>query len=170
MKAVGKHFAKVAEKAYARHGTAWAGLLSNWRSIVGEPLCDICALEKVTWPGQIRGQSSELASERAARSKHQKIGGTLVIKVAYGRALEIQHMTPQIIDRINAYYGYSAIAQIKIIQGKIERPTIIQKQVLSPLAPAKSEQLDQQMNGIENDGLKDALRHLAKGVLSRSAT
>lgn len=100
------------------------------------------------------------------RSKHQKIGGTLLIKVAYGHALEVQHTVPQIIDRINAYYGYGAITQIKIIQGKIEKPSTPQRHILPPLDPVRSRQLDDQMGDIENDGLKEALRNLAKGVLA----
>jgi len=162
MKAIGKHFSKVAEKAYARHGPAWAGLLSNWQTIAGSPLSDICAPEKISWPGQQRGQAE-------TRSKHQKIGGTLVIKVAFGRALEIQHITPQIIDRINAYYGYQAIAQVKIIQGKIEKSETSQKTSLPPLDQATNSQLNARMAKIGDDSLKDALRNLAKGVLEKKS-
>ncbi|HFC04069.1 MAG TPA: DUF721 domain-containing protein [Rhizobiales bacterium] len=163
MKAVGKHFARVAEKAYARHGVAWAGLLTDWPGIIGAPLCDLCLPEKVTWPGQGKARAGQGTSNR---SKHQKIGGTLVIRVAYGRALEIQHMTPQIIDRINVYYGYNAISQIKILQGKVEKPKIVIKHRLPPLSPDISDQLDHQMTAIEDDKLKTALRNLAKGVLA----
>jgi len=166
MKAVGKHFPKVAEKAYARHGAVWAGLLADWPGIVGSPLCDICLLEKVTWPRHSTAQSASQAVGMPTRSKHQKIGGTLLIKVVYGRALEVQHTIPQIIDRINAYYGYGAVAQIKIIQGKIEKPKTPQRHILPPLDPVRSQQLDDQMGDIENDGLKEALRNLAKGVLA----
>jgi len=168
MKAVGKHFAKVAEKAYVRHGAVWAGLLADWPGIVGSPLCDICALEKISWPrhSSSPGRATGQPDDAPPRSKHQKIGGTLVIKVAYGRALEVQHTIPQIMDRINAYYGYSAIAQIKVIQGKVEKPHASPKRTLAPLDTAMSEQLDDQMSDIADDKLKNALRHLAKGVLA----
>ncbi len=163
MKAIGKHFPKVAEQAYARHGAAWAGLLSNWQTITGSSLSDICTPEKISWPGQQRGQAE-------TRSKHQKIGGTLVIKVSFGRALEIQHVTPQIIDRINAYYGYQAIAQVKIIQGKIEKPKISRKPVLPPLDQTTTSKLNSQMTKIGDDDLKGALRNLAKGVLAKKSS
>jgi len=166
MKAVGKHFARVAEKAYARHGAVWAGLLVDWPGIIGSPLCDICVLEKISWPRHGNEPAKDQAGAARASSRHQKIGGTLVLKVAYGRALEIQHTIPQIIDRINAYYGYSAIAQIRIIQGKVEKPKISPKRILSPLDPVKAGQLDSQMSDIKDDSLKTALRHLAKGVLA----
>jgi len=162
MKAIGKHFSKVAEQAYARHGAAWAGLLSNWQTIIGQPLSDICLPEKISWPRQQSGQSE-------TRSRHQKIGGTLVMKVAYGRALEIQHTTPQIIDRINAYYGYQAISQIKIIQGNIPKPEISRKPALPPLDETVAGQLDAQMADIDNDDLQDALRTLAKGVFVKKS-
>jgi len=166
MKAVGKHFAKVAEKAYARHGAVWAGLLADWPGIVGAPLCDICVLEKISW---LR-HSANHKDDEAPLSKHQKLGGTLVIKVAYGHSLEVQHTIPLIIDRINAYYGYAAIAQIKIIQGKIEKAKTPPKPNLSPLGLRKSRQLDEQLVDINDDKLKNALRNLAKGVLSPKET
>lgn len=167
MKAVGKHFSKVMEKTYARHGTAWAGLLSNWPTIVGASLAAITAPEKISWPGQTRGQQKE---QSPARSRHQKIGGTLIIKAAYGRALEVQHTTFQIIDRINAYYGYQAIAQIKIIQGKISKPQSIEKTALPPLGIAESARLDHRMADIDNESLKGALKNLAKGVLRKKTS
>ena len=161
MKAVGKHFPKVAAKVYARHGAAWAGLLSEWRAIVGASLADVCTPEKISWPGQSRDQT---------QSRHQKIGGTLVIKVAYGRALEIQHTTPQIIDKINVYYGYQAVSQIKIVQGKVTKPEIVEKTALPPLNKEASAQLEAQMSDIDNDNLKHALENLAKGVLGKKSS
>lgn len=170
MKAVGKHFSKVVQPAYNRHGAAWAGLLSNWATIIGSPLSDFTAPEKVSWPGQARApQSAQPTSLQAiSRSQHQKIGGTLVVKVAYGRALEVQHTTFQILDRINAYYGYQAIAQIKIIQGKISKVKPVEKAVLPALNQAASDRLDERMVDIENENLKHALKNLAKGVLGKS--
>ncbi len=159
MKAVGKHFGKVVAKAYDRHGTAWAGLLTQWPEIIGQQMSAYCALEKITWPRNVSPTTT-------IRSRHQKEGGTLVIKVAFGRALEVQHQTPQIIDRINAYYGYGAIAQVKIIQGslKIRKPE--EKRQLQPLDQQTSNALDDQMGEIDDRKLKDALRKLAQGVLS----
>jgi hypothetical protein len=160
MQPVGKHFTKIADKAYARHGAAWAGLLSSWATIVGDDLAAISEPDKIRWPGH-RG------TQQTGRSKHQKIGGVLTIKVAYGRALEIQHTAPQIIDRINAYYGYSAIAQLKITQGKIAKPEKQSKVVLPPLADNQKQALENQIGDIADDGLKGALSRLARGVLAK---
>ena len=43
----------------------------------------------------------------ARRADERKQGGTLVIRVTPGRGLDLQHETPRIIDRINAFYGYA---------------------------------------------------------------
>jgi len=168
VKAVGKHFGKVVAKAYVRHGTAWAGLLTQWPEIIGQQMSEYCALEKITWPR--KGPPSAhpaIGAAIGARSQHQKEGGTLVIKVAFGRALEVQHQTPQIIDRINAYYGYGAIAQVKIVQGSLKVRKPDEKRKLRPLDQQTSEMLDDRMGEIEDVKLKDALRKLAQGVLSQ---
>jgi protein-disulfide isomerase len=46
----------------------------------------------------------------------------MVLRVAEGRALEFQHLGPRIIERINGYYGYEAVAALKILQGTVAPP------------------------------------------------
>jgi hypothetical protein len=100
-----------------------------------------------------------------AGTDERKQGGTLVIRVTSGRALDLQHETPRIIERINAFYGYAAIAAIKIRQGALSR-----KMVPSPTLPALGAQaaqaLENELEGVADPGLKDALRRLGEGVLS----
>ena len=36
-----------------------------------------------------------------------------------GAALELQHRTVQILERVNAYLGYGAVAHLKIRQGRL---------------------------------------------------
>ena len=156
MKPIGKQFSKITRPVYARHGHAWAGLLANWSTIVGPQLADISTPEKITWPG------------KAHASKHQKLGGTLSLLVAYGRALEVQHMSVQIIERINTFFGYGAIGQIKIRQGKIEKPGQPDRAKLPPLTKKEKAGIDRQVEAIGDQSLQNALSRLARGVLAGS--
>ncbi len=160
MRPVGKHFSSVTQKAYARHGHAWGELLSNWANIVGAEIASYCEPEKVSWPTATNNQSGA--------SRFQKIGGILTLRVALGRALDVQYTTPQIIDKINAYYGYNSIAQIKIIQGRLDTQARTKKQPLPPLRPEVEQQLESHTIQIEDQGLKDAIYRLAKGVYSQN--
>ena len=154
MKPFGKQFSKITAQAYKLHGHAWAGVLANWPTIVGSQLANITRPEKINWPGSVRA------------SKHQKIGGTLTLMVGYGRALEVQHMSMQIMDRINTYFGYAAIGNIKIKQGIIEKPKVTTSTKPPPLTHDQQASVDRQVKSIDDHSLHIALSRLAKGVLA----
>jgi hypothetical protein len=67
---------------------------------VGEDLAAVSAPERIRWP-------------RGAGEAQQMQGGTLVVRAAPGRALELQYEALRIIARINGYLGYGAIAKLK---------------------------------------------------------
>ena len=74
-------------------------------------------------------------------------------------ALEIQHLSPQIIDRLNSYYGHAAISRLNIIQG----PVTITPSPLNP-PPIKEEDISalaDDFEEIETPRLKRALASLA---------
>ena len=54
-----------------------------------------------------------------------KGGGTkarsLVLRVEGPRAIEVQHRSGQILERVNAYFGYRAIAEMRILQAPVAR-------------------------------------------------
>lgn len=80
-------------------------IILHWAEIVGRDL------EKFTMPVKYIQPRGENAG-----------GGTLVIRVSGPVAIELQHRMPQIIDRVNTYFGYRAVERIKMMQGDISRP------------------------------------------------
>jgi len=103
METLGKHFRELTKAAFTRHGFAYAELLMQWRAIAGEDVASLCEPERIKWP----------------RYSTEKRGGTLILKAAPGRALDLQHETPRIAERINSFYGHTAIATIKIVQAPL---------------------------------------------------
>lgn len=155
MQPVARNLGKITRKAINTRGVAWAGLIANWPEIAGPQLRDISRPEKLSW-----------RDGKSAKSDLAKTGGTLVLKVAHGRALEAQYAVPQILDKISTYFGYPAISQVKIVQGDIARPQTHEKTPLPPLDTATQEEIDHQMLNIDNDALKEALARLARGVMA----
>ena len=107
MRTLDKDFRSLTRAAFARYGFAYADLITQWPAIVGDDVAQWSEPERIRWP--------------RAGADERKQGGTLVILVTPGRGLDLQHETPRIIDRINAFYGYSAIAQVRIVQGALNR-------------------------------------------------
>jgi hypothetical protein len=46
-------------------------------------------------------------------------GGTLKLRVARHRALELQHRAPLVIERINLFFGRDAVTRLALIQGPL---------------------------------------------------
>ncbi len=101
---------------FKTRGFAEAGILTDWPAIVGEMLGRRTAPERIAFP---RGD---------------KRGGTLHVTCESAFAPELQHLSPQVIERINGYFGYPAVAQLKILQGRVVQRT---KTAKKPPLPAK---------------------------------
>ncbi|QIG49194.1 DUF721 domain-containing protein [Nordella sp. HKS 07] len=151
MQTLDKEFRALTRAAFARYGFAYADLITQWPSIVGEAIAQWSEPERIRWP-------------RAAADA-RKQGGTLVIRVVPGRGLDLQHETPRIIERINAFYGYGAIATVKIMQGALT-PRKPARKPLAPLRPAVAQALESRLETVTDPALKEALHRLGKGVLS----
>ena len=93
METLSKHIRDITKAAFARHGFAESDVVAHWAAIVGDELAAVSAPERIKWP---RG-SGETA---------QKQGGTLMIRAAPGRALELQYEASRIMARINSFFGY----------------------------------------------------------------
>lgn len=90
----------------------------------------------------------------------------MVLRVAEGRALEFQHLTPRIIERINAYYGYEAIGALKILQGTVAAPS---RAVPEPAPEVASQDIGKRVEAIGDEGLREALLRLGTAISHREA-
>jgi hypothetical protein len=146
-----KPFRELTRAAFARYGFAYADLIAQWPEIAGERVAQWSEPERIRWPRQSSGD--------------RKMGGTLVIRAALGRGLDLQHEVPRVLERINAFYGYGAIAQIKIVQGALQRRNRPSRPVLK-LDETAARSLDSQLTPVNDPDLKEALRRLGTGVLA----
>lgn len=95
-------------------------------------------------------------------------GGTLVLQASGGAALELQHATPQLLERVNDYFGFPAAARIRLVQMPL-RP------IPAPPAPpsfrALSEAEEAALQGdvapVANDALAAALAALGRSIKAR---
>jgi hypothetical protein len=108
-KAVGAFLPKVTAAAFQKFGFHSAEIMSSWSTIVGTELARLTRPESIKWP---RGNKVAGAGDDEGRSA----GATLIIATDPAFALEVSYRHGEIIDRINRYFGYRAIAQIKVHQ------------------------------------------------------
>ncbi|TYR31859.1 DUF721 domain-containing protein [Mesorhizobium microcysteis] len=127
------------------------GLVQSWEEIVGERLAASTRPEKIAWPRRL---NEDDPFEPAA----------LVIACEGAAALRLQHETGEIIERVNAFLGFGAIGRVKIVQKPVA-PAPKRRPVPRRLTGAETAHLDKLVDGIENDGLREALARLGRSIL-----
>jgi hypothetical protein len=137
----------VLDPVNARRGFGAADLIARWDDIVGPRYAAFTRPEKLTWPDRREG------------------AGVLTVRVDGGRAVFLQHEREQFIERINGFLGFTAVAEIKIIQRPIIRLARRAAPELRPLPPVEAIALDSKIAGVEDDSLRAALKRLGEGVV-----
>lgn len=155
---IGARVLAVARTAFAKRGFHEAHILAHWTEIVGEGLAEFSAPEKLTFS---RGTASDTRGPRG--------GAVLSIRVDGPVALEIRHLEPQIIERINAYYGYGAVQRLKITQGPLPPKKRPRFRKIRPLAAEERAELVQKLENIEEPGLKEALEKLGERIIGATS-
>ena len=147
METLTKHFREITRAAFARHGFAQGDVVGHWPDIVGADLAQHCVPDRIRWPRQAGDQA-------------QKSGGTLFIRAAPGRTLDIQYEASRITARINSFLGYGAIAAIKVTTS----PTAFAKAPPNVPDSASIPYEYQPLETIDEATLKGALSRLGRGV------
>jgi hypothetical protein len=161
VKAVGTFVPKLTQKSFEKYGFSTATLLTDWARIVGQDLARDTMPERLKWP---RG----VAEQREKTGEVTGLGGaTLVLRVDPARALDISYKERQIVERINTYFGYRAVSELRIIQAPVSsksepasRQTLrVPMELGQPATPVSPD-----------DALAQALARLEAGVMNRAHT
>lgn len=90
--------ARVTKPAFRAHGFAETRIISQWPEIVGALLAEHSLPQQLRFP------------------QGKRCDGVLTLKVSNVMALEFQHLTPQILERIATFFGYAAVARLRFVQ------------------------------------------------------
>ncbi len=130
-------------------------LLGSWDEIAGEEFADCTRPERITWPRR--------AAEMAGEGGYQP--GVLTIACEGARALFLTHAQGELIQRINGFFGFPAVNQMRIVQKPVS-PQPKRNRKPKPLTGERARHLETLVDGIESDALKAALTRLGTAVLS----
>ncbi len=143
---VGRVISPVARK----RGFAAADLIAAWTEVVGGELAECTRPEKIVWP---RGEANS------------ELPGVLTLRVDGPRAVIVQHQIGQIVERVNAFFGYAAVGQVRLVQAPLGRSAKPARREERRLAPEDEARLKSAINGVEDQSLREALDRLGRGVL-----
>eukprot|EP01037_Dinobryon_pediforme_P005832 gene5832-5898_t len=129
----------IVRPAYKKRSPATAQVLADWEAIMGP------AIAAVTTPRKL-------------------FAGTLSIACVGPVAMELQHLAPTLIGRINAHMGQVIVSRLRFVQDI---------QPLAPRPPPRrpaSEAAQKAVSGLPAGDLRDALESLGRMVLSTPPT
>ncbi len=148
-RAIGDLMPQIGRVAFRRFGFIQSSVVTRWPEIVGEVHARACAPEAIRFPP---GEKSD---------------GILQLVVKPAHAPLIHQVIPEIIERVNRFFGYSAVARVKMRQGVVKAPDA-QKRPASPpsLKPIPME-LGDSLRDIGDAELRTVLESLARSLGSK---
>lgn len=149
VRAVGQSVEKLTKPIFGRRGFAGAGVVTDWKAIVGEHLA------RHTQP------------DRISHDGPKRIDGTLHLRVdSASLATELVYLEPQLIERINTFFGYKAVARLRLVNGPIGRAEEKPKQSRRALTGDEKSNLSKQLSVVDDPDLKAALEALGSVILT----
>lgn len=142
---------KVISPALRRRGFAQTEVVERWREIIGADLAAVCTPEKLSF------------------ARNQAAGGTLHLRTSGAAGLRVQHLLPQIIDRVNAFYGYRAVGRVRLLQAPLPEPPHdpTRRPATRPVSERERRDLQAMTESVDNDRLRHALRGLGEAMAMR---
>ena len=141
-------------KTLAARGFAAADVVLAWPEIVGERLAKVCEPVALEWP---RGSKTDV---------NERSPATLVMRVEGAYGLEVQHLAPVILERINSHFGWRCAGRLAIRQGRIRARKEPKPVKGRPDAEALMKGREMAAH-IADDKLREALAELGALVLGK---
>lgn len=134
--------------AYAKQGFAARELVTRWAEIAGADVAAHSEPLKIQWPRPVEGQPQEPA--------------TLVLKVEGPMALEIQHKSSLILERVNRFFGWSAVGRLALRQAPLSRKN--RPKPPDPPDPKAVAKVAESLSAVEDEQLRAALARLGAAI------
>ncbi|MFU7529203.1 DUF721 domain-containing protein [Qipengyuania sp. ASV99] len=145
-KAIGDLMPEIGRTAFRRFGFVQSSVVTRWPEIVGPIHARVCSPEAIRFPP---GEKSE---------------GILQLVVAPAHAPLIQQVIPEIITRVNRFFGYSAVSRVKIRQGAVKPPSAQQRPKPPPSLKPIPMELGESLRDIGDPELRTVLESLARSM------
>lgn len=142
----------VVDPTLARRGFGQSDVIFYWDEIVGERIASMSQPIGLNWP---------------ARNRSSAAAAALVVRVESGFALELQHLSGVVLERVNAHLGWRCVDRLVLKQGPIERRRQVRERPPRP-TPEIMKEAEAATGAVSEVGLRDALTRLGACVLTRS--
>ncbi len=140
---------QIGRAAFRRFGFVQSSVVTRWPEIVGPQHAKVCSPESIRFPP---GEKSD---------------GIMQLVVLPAHAPLIQHVIPEIMERVNRFFGYKAVAKVKIRQGAVKPPPAGEKRSAPPSLKPIPMDLGEGLRDIGDPELRAVLESLARSVANK---
>lgn len=154
-KSVGFFLPQLTRKAFENFGFSTASLILDWPMIIGPDLAACTMPEQIKWPPKKPTPSISCTSREDSRPG----AALLILRVDPSYLLEATYSSKLIIDRINSYFGYQALAEIRMLSYPLNSSKNANK-IPAPTSPHDNEGSQKTLS--HHDPLKKALGQLER--------
>lgn len=137
---------QIGRAAFRRFGFIQASVVTRWPEIVGERHAQVCMPESIRFP------------------PGEKSGGILQLVVLPAHAPLIQHVIPEIVERVNRFFGYSAVSKVKLRQGAVKPPHAEGNRQAPPSLKPIPLELGDSLRDVGDPELRAVLESLARSL------
>jgi hypothetical protein len=134
-------------ETFKRQGFASTELVTRWPEIVGPEIAAHAEPVKLQWQRAADGEPAEPA--------------TLVLRVEGPAAIEIQHQSGVVLERINRFFGWQAVGRLALRQAPLKRRDVPPAPPADPDAAAR---VTATLTNVNDDDLRMALARLGAAV------
>jgi hypothetical protein len=138
----------IGRAAFRRFGFVQSSIVSRWREIVGERYAGVSSPESIRFPP---GKRSD---------------GVLTLVVEGAHAPTMQHVSPVIVERVNRFFGYPAVARVAFKQGVVQLSRAKARAAPPSLRPVPVD-LGESLREIADPELREVLEAVARGIDAR---
>ncbi|AKM07540.1 DUF721 domain-containing protein [Pelagerythrobacter marensis] len=137
---------QIGRTAFRRFGFVQSSVVTRWPEIVGQQHARVCMPEAIRFPP---GEKAE---------------GILQLVVLPAHAPLIQHVIPEIMDRVNRFFGYKAVSRVKLRQGEVKVPRGQEPAKAPPSLKPIPMELGDSLRDIGDPELRTVLESLARSM------
>ncbi len=136
---------KTLKKHLRKGGYNYSNIVDNWTNIVSKKISDVCYPITVKMGKEMRD-------------------GTLVLNVTHGKEIEVEYEKNEIKDKINSFFGYNCISNVKLKIARVKLET--EKKILPKIKNLR--EIEEKMKRIKDDKLKNSLNVFLKAYNKKS--
>jgi len=123
-----------------KNGYNYSEIITKWNVLVGKEI-------------------SKYAYPKSIKIKKGDSNGILVLSIKRGDEINVEYSKNEIINKINSYFGYKLVNEIKVQTLNFQNKKLVDKKTLGNF-----KNFDKKINTIKNDKIRNSLSQLLKTI------